>query len=121
MELVQAVYSLTATFPAHEQRGLAGQMQRAAVSIPSNIAEGHTLEHTREFLRHISIAQGSLAELQTQAQIASRLGYIAADAANSLEVDASALAKQLYALRNALLRTSRPNSQPLTPDSRHGP
>src|SRR4051794_28308447 len=63
MGLVTAVYQLTQTFPREETYGLAGQMRRAAVSVPSNIAEGHAREHLREYLHHLSIAQGSLAEL----------------------------------------------------------
>jgi len=117
IDLVAQVYADTATFPREEVFGLAGQMRRAAVSIPSNIAEGHTREHTREYLHHVSIAQGSLAELQTQVVIASRLGYLSADADALLSENMASLARQLYALRNALMRTiSAPNPQPPTPN-----
>lgn len=75
MGLVVAVYRLTATFPKSETFGLAGQMQQAAVSIPSNIAEGNALRQTKAYLRHLAIASGSLAELETQLEIAERLGY----------------------------------------------
>ncbi len=74
MDLVEQVYRLTNAFPDRENYGLAAQVQRAAVSIPSNIAEGHAREHTGEYLQHLSIARGSLAEVQTQLEIASRLG-----------------------------------------------
>ncbi len=60
MDLAERVYRLTEAFPRHETYGLAGQVQRAAVSVPSNIAEGHAREHTREYLHHLSMAQGSL-------------------------------------------------------------
>jgi four helix bundle protein len=119
MELVERVYCLTQTFPNTEVYGLASQMRRAAVSVPSNIAEGHTREHLREYLQHVSVAQGSLAELQTQAEIAARLGYIPQTDLEALLGIASALSKQLYSLRNAL--SSRmgppptPNTQHLTP------
>jgi four helix bundle protein len=76
MELVEQVYLLTQIFPKREMYGLASQIQRAAVSIPSNIAEGHTREHSKEFLHHLSIAQASLAELETQLEIATRLKYL---------------------------------------------
>ena len=66
MELVEQVYLLTKSFPKQEIYGLTSQIQRAAVSVPSNIAEGHTREHSKEFLHHLSIAQASLAELETQ-------------------------------------------------------
>ena len=65
MDLVVRVYRLTQGFPTHELYGLTSQMRRAAVSIPSNIAEGHTRESSKEYLHHLSIAQGSLAELET--------------------------------------------------------
>src|SRR5207302_4582211 len=59
MDLVEQVYLLTQSFPKHEIYGLASQMQRAAVSIPSNIAEGHAREHLKEYLHHLGIAHGS--------------------------------------------------------------
>src|SRR3990172_3804598 len=104
MNLVEQVYGLTQTFPKHELYGLAGQMQRAAVSIPSNIAEGHTREHTREYVQHISIAQASLAELQTQLEIAVRLGYLADEQSAGVGDEIASLSRQLYSLRNALRR-----------------
>ena len=79
MDLVEETYRLTQDFPKDELYGLTGQMRRAAVSIPSNIAEGHAREYLKEYLQHISVAQGSLAELQTQAEIGTRLGYIDRD------------------------------------------
>ena len=76
MEFVEAVYHLTHMFPKHEVYGLASQTQRAAVSVASNIAEGHTREHIKEYLHHLSIAQSSLAETETQLEIAARLKYL---------------------------------------------
>jgi four helix bundle protein len=70
MNLVTAVYQLTRTFPREELYSLTSQMRRAAVSVPSNMAEGHTRESSKEYLHHLSIAQASLAELQTQLEIA---------------------------------------------------
>lgn len=102
MELVEKIYRLTQKFPNHEVYGLTNQLRRAAVSIPSNIAEGHAREHTKEFLNFLSVTQGSLAELQTQVEIASRLGYAAQSAISELLDDSVSLSKQLYALRNAV-------------------
>jgi len=79
MELVEVVYRITATFPAQEQYGLVSQMRRAAVSIPSNLAEGAARDGSREFARFLSIARGSLSELDTQHQIAIRLGFVRSD------------------------------------------
>ena len=76
MELVEEVYRLVKRLPREETYALSDQMRRAAVSIPSNIAEGHGRNSEREFLRFLSIAQGSRAELDTQIEICIRLKYI---------------------------------------------
>ncbi len=76
MDLAEQVYCLTESFPKYELYRLSSQMQRAAVSIPSNIAEGHARESTKEFLHYLSIALGSLAELETQLILAQRRTYI---------------------------------------------
>lgn len=104
MELVEQVYLLTQTFPKQEMYGLASQIQRAAVSVPSNIAEGHTREHSKEFLHHLSIAQASLAELETQLEIALRLKYLLPEQLEQMLQRVMSLGKQLYALRNALMK-----------------
>jgi four helix bundle protein len=105
MEPAESVYRMTQTYPKQETYGLAGQMRRAAVSIPSNIAEGHTKEASKEYLHHLSHAQGSLAELQTQIELSARLEYLTADQLTSLTDQTVALSRQLYALRNSLLRS----------------
>lgn len=79
MELVVMVYEISDKFPSKEMYGLTSQIRRAAVSVPSNIAEGHTRGSTKEFLHHLSIAQASLAEVETQIEIAFRLKYCAQD------------------------------------------
>lgn len=76
MRLVKAVYDVSARFPADERFGLTQQMRRAAVSIPSNIAEGAARSGPKEYAHFISVARGSLAELTTQIQIAGMLGYL---------------------------------------------
>jgi four helix bundle protein len=80
MDLVQEVYRVTRGFPREEVYGLAAQLRRAAVSVPSNIAEGHGRTGKQEFLHHLSIARGSLLEAETQIEVAARLGYVTADA-----------------------------------------
>ncbi len=79
MELVELIYTLTANFPDIERYGLTTQMRRAAVSIPSNIAEGAARKSNKEFLQFISIALGSLAEIETQYLIALKLKFIEKD------------------------------------------
>jgi four helix bundle protein len=75
--LVKRVYQITQTFPSEEKFGLVSQMRRASVSIPSNIAEGQARHTTGEFVRFISNAEGSVAELDTQLIIAIELGFCA--------------------------------------------
>jgi four helix bundle protein len=108
MDLVEGVYRLTQTFPKHETFGLASQIQRAAVSVPSNIAEGHTREHSKEYLHHLSMAQASLAELETQMEIAARLRYLPPEHLRQNLDRISSLGRQLYALRNALIKPAAP-------------
>ena len=79
INLVIEVYSVTKEFPKEEKYGLASQMRRAAVSIPSNIAEGAARKSDTEFIQFLYIALGSLNELETQTIIAHRLGYIIED------------------------------------------
>lgn len=79
MQLAQQVYRLTAHFPADERFGLVSQMRRAAVSVPSNIAEGAGRQHTKELVQFLRMASGSLAELDTQAELAVSLGFLQED------------------------------------------
>jgi four helix bundle protein len=102
VDLVGQVYRISQSFPKHEIYGLSSQMRRAAVSVPANVAEGHIRKHTKAFLNHLSIALGSLAELQTELEIAVRLGYVSSEQASALDQQGSALARQLHSLRNAL-------------------
>jgi four helix bundle protein len=76
MDLVLEIYQVTKQFPINEGYGIAMQIRRAAVSVPSNIAEGAARQTKKEFMNFLHIAQGSLSELDTQIDIASRLEYI---------------------------------------------
>ena len=102
IDLVETVYLLTQKFPKHETYGLMSQLQRAIVSVPSNIAEGHTREHLREYLHHISVAQASLAEVETQMELAHRLDYVQSSELQEILGQINSLGRQLYALRNSL-------------------
>jgi four helix bundle protein len=79
MTLVKDVDELASLFPKTEQFGLAQQLRRSAVSIPSNIAEGHARSCTGDHLRFLSIARGSLAEVETQGNLAAMLGFVSQD------------------------------------------
>lgn len=76
MELVVGVYQVTEHFPKGEQFALTNQIRRAAVPVPANIAEGHGRLHRGDFLHHLSIARGSLYEVETHLEVAMRLGYV---------------------------------------------
>jgi len=76
IDLVVVSYRLTKAFPKAETYALSPQIQRAAISIPANIAEGHGREHLGDYLHHLSIANGSLLELETHLLIANRLSYL---------------------------------------------
>lgn len=98
MELVYDVYHVTATFSKHELYGLAIQMCRAAVSIPSNIAEGKGRSTDKDFANFLCHARGSLHELQTQIMIASHLGYINAETEKRLLERTKVVGRLLYGL-----------------------
>ena len=102
MQLAIAVYALTPSFPKFEIFGLSSQMQRAAVSIPSNIAEGHARDSTKEFLRFISIAMGSLAEIETQIILANQLNYIEESKLTELLEKTGAVGRMLRGLQHSL-------------------
>ena len=98
MKLVVVVYRLTEHFPKSEAYGLTNQIRRAAVSIPSNIAEGHA-RTSREFGRFLRIARGSMAELETQLEIAMHLEYLPRKQFDEISTELTILAKQLNVLQ----------------------
>lgn len=97
-----AIYKVTKVFPRAEQFGLASHLQRAAVLIPSNIAEGNALRQTKGYLRHIAIACGSLAEVETQLEIAARLGYMDSESTERIVGQATEVGRMLTGLRRSL-------------------
>jgi four helix bundle protein len=107
MDLVTEIYKITSTFPGEERFGLSSQARRAAVSIPSNIAEGHGRKATGAYINHLSIAFGSLMELETQTQIAARLNFIKEDSAATLLNKMDEIGKMLTGLKNSLSEKTR--------------
>lgn len=111
MELVAAVYSVTKNWLREEAFGLTTQIRRAAVSVPSNIAEGQGRRSSSEFRHHLSIAYGSLMEWETQLLIAQQLEYISSSQADELLTTAGVVGRLLNGLRRSL-----PDHRPPTTD-----
>jgi four helix bundle protein len=104
VKLSLEVYEATRAFPSEERFGLTSQLRRCAVSVPSNIAEGNARESTKDYLRHLSIASGSLAELETQLIIASQLGFMSPLAVEKLQSMCDEESRMLRSLQQALRR-----------------
>ncbi len=102
IELAKIVYQLTGKLPTEKRYGLVSQMRRAAVSVPSNLAEGQARKSTAEFIQFISIAEGSVAELDTQVFLSIELGLIESHEAGRCQELISELRRMLNALRRSL-------------------
>ena len=102
MDLVVECYQITKDFPKSEIYGLSSQLRRAAVSIPANIAEGRERQYTKEFIQHLSIAYGSLAELETHIQIAERLNYLDINKVKQTLEKTAEVGRMLNGLRKSL-------------------
>ena len=102
MDLLVSVYAVTESFPKSEQFGLTAQIKRAAVSIPSNIAEGSSRRSTQEFLRYINISTGSLAEMETQISAAKRLGFVTAEQEKIILTQCNEISRILQGLYDSL-------------------
>jgi len=102
MELVREIYQTTSAFPKSEEYGLSSQMRRAAVSVPSNLAEGAARKGKNEFKQFLNIAQGSLSELDTQVELAHMLGYTAIERHRELMSKMTEISKMLFGLTNSL-------------------
>lgn len=104
MDFVVDVYRATDAFPKEERFGLTSQIRRAAVSIPANIAEGAARQSKREFVRFLSIAQGSASELETELVIGQRLGYIKDNVVIELSNALDVIGRLIMGLSNHLKR-----------------
>ena len=114
MTLVTDIYKATDLFPKTELFGLASQLKRAAISVPSNIAEGQGRDSTKEFLYHFSVAYGSLMESETQIQIAVNLSYIDQPGADQLLAQCGEVGRMLNGLTRSLRTSLTDNKRPLT-------
>ena len=113
MDLVVASYALTKRLPHTELYGLVSQIQRAAVSIPANIAEGHGREHLGDYLHHLSMANGSLMELETHLLVAVRLNYLNNEELDEMSGQTQEVGRMLAGLIRSL-KKSRPDPSHLT-------
>jgi four helix bundle protein len=102
IELSVQVYEVCQRFPRSEMYGLADQMKRASVSVPSNIAEGQGRQHFGEFRHFLSVANGSLAELDTQRIIAEKLAFLSVTESSNLDQCITEIRKMLYSLTSKL-------------------
>jgi four helix bundle protein len=107
MELAEAVYLFSESFPTAERFGLAAQIRRAAVSVPSNIAEGYGRQHRAEYIHHLLIARGSLMEVETQLALAVRLKL----AAKRNAIPSWKLAQDVGKMLGKLIASLRPESR----------
>ncbi|MGC4006598.1 MAG: four helix bundle protein [Pirellulales bacterium] len=117
MQLAKSVYELTRNYPKEELYGLVSQLRRAAVSIPSNIAEGHTRGFTKEYLHHLAIAQGSLSEVETQLFLSIDLGMGESAGIEDTLRNCFELGRMLNSLRSSLKNRMAPDNNRRENDS----
>lgn len=104
MQFANDVYKTTESFPKHELYGLTSQIRRAAVSIPSNIAEGAARHSKKEFIQFLYCSLGSCSELETQLELSEMLGYVDGDSLGRLMGSRETIAKMLFGLIKSLKR-----------------
>jgi four helix bundle protein len=104
MQLAKRIYQVTQSFPNEERFGLTNQLRRASVSVPSNLAEGHARFGPGDFSRFISIAMGSVAEIETQILLSTELGYVRAELSSELMTDLETVGKMLRGLAKSITK-----------------
>jgi four helix bundle protein len=110
MDLLVECYKVTSLLPKTETYGLASQIQRAAVSIPANIAEGHGRQHLGDYLHHLSIANGSLMELETHLLLLNRLSYLTVDRTDLALKMSAEVGRMLSGLDRSLRKSLTPGT-----------
>ena len=103
MLLAERCYKVTASFPREELFGLTSQLRRASVSIPSNVAEGHSRRTRPAYVYHVSLALGSQAEVETQLELSRRLGFLSGEAFREIDRVVRPVGRLLYGLHRALV------------------
>ena len=111
IEMVTSIYLMTKAFPKDELFGLVSQMRRAAVSVPSNIAEGYARGTDKEKLHFLRISSGSMSEIETQLLLSLNLGYVSQEAFDELSEIVTSVWKQLNALISSLKKRLSPQDQ----------
>jgi len=104
MDLIPKIYQLSKKLPQDERFALTSQIQRAVISVPANVAEGQARHHPKEFLYHLSVARGSLAELDTLLSAAARVGYLKSEEIDSVEEPIIEIRRLLQGLIQKLQR-----------------
>ena len=102
MDLVERIYRVTQGFPKEELYGMTSQIRRSAISVPSNISEGHARRSTKAYLSFLSVAYGSLAELETQLILCNRLGYLRDESSEELLSLSAEIGRMINGLINSL-------------------
>lgn len=121
VDLTQHIYAIVERFPPAERYGLSSQMTRAATSVASNIAEGNAFLYRAQYIRYLGVARGSLFELGTQIEIATRLTYISPPDASSIFAEIDSISRMLQRLQQRLRESrmpSRSHPRPLPPSPR---
>ena len=121
VDLTVRVYDIVKTFPVVERYGLASQMTRASVSVASNIAEGNAFSHRAQYIRFIGFARGSLFELATQVEIATRLTFISSSDAERVFADIDSISRMLHRLQHRLRETAKSTGRRPLPSSPRRP
>lgn len=117
INLVTEVYSAVKLLPKEELYALSDQIRRAAVSIPSNIAEGQQRQSTKDFLKFLWIAEGTLGELKTQVIICGRLGYLNAEKTKQLENKCDQVGRMISGLMRSIVAKQQQNTSNQPPDT----
>jgi four helix bundle protein len=113
-DLIEQIYRITHCFPKQETYGLSSQVQRAAVSVAANIAEGNGRDSTREYIHHLAFSLGSLAEVETFLEVSLRLGYSNSSVITPLEAQCNEIGRMLRGLQKSLRAKLRRNDDDLT-------